>query len=56
MRRVLVYRKAMPIFKQGHPSGWAHLKLEPNAGILELRCLDPNHPAHRQTHRLEWRA
>jgi hypothetical protein len=43
------------VFKKGNPSGWAHLRLEPNAGLLELRCLDPDHPAHRQIHRLEWR-
>jgi hypothetical protein len=30
--------------------------LEQNAGVLELRCIDPGHAAHRQTHRLEWRA
>ena len=44
------------VFKKGNPSGWAQLKLEPNAGLLELRSLDPTHPAHGQRHPLEWQA
>jgi calcineurin-like phosphoesterase family protein len=44
------------VFKKGNPSGWVQFKLEGDAVLMELRCVDPNHPAQGQRHRLDWRA
>ena len=43
------------VFKKGNPSGWVQFKLEPDAALMELRCVDPRHPAQGQQHHLQWR-
>jgi len=43
------------IFKEGNPSGWVHATAGRTNMRLELRCLDPKHPAHGRVHDLEWR-
>jgi 3',5'-cyclic-AMP phosphodiesterase len=43
------------IFRQGDPSGWVHATTRPDGMKLELRCLDPLHPAQGQVVDLKWR-
>jgi Icc protein len=43
------------IFRQGDPSGWVHATTRPDGMKLELRCLDPQHPAQGQVVDLKWR-
>jgi len=43
------------VFRDGDPSGWVHARLEDRGVRLELRCLDPQHPAHGRVAELEWR-
>lgn len=43
------------VFREGQPSGWVHAALAKGGMRLELRCIDPAHKAHGQTHNLEWR-
>ncbi len=43
------------VFQKGEPSGWVQATLERKAMRLELRSLDPAHPAHGQVLRLAWR-
>lgn len=45
---------AYPFDKQ-QPTGWVRALLEPQGMRLELRALDPQHPAHGQTRALAWR-
>lgn len=42
-------------FRTGDPSGWVDLELAEQGAILELRSLDPAHPAHRKRTELQWR-
>ena len=44
------------VFREGEPSGWVHARLQDSGVQLELRCVDPNHEAHGQKVRLEWRS
>lgn len=44
------------VFRENVPSGWAHARLERDGMSLELRCVDPFHPAHGETVRYPWRA
>lgn len=46
---------AYPFDKQ-QPSGWVRAQLEPKSLRLELRALNPAHPAHGAVHTLAWRA
>lgn len=43
------------IFREGDPSGWIHATTRPNGMKLELRSIDPKHPAHGQVVDLKWR-
>jgi hypothetical protein len=43
------------VFRDGDPSGWVCARLEDRGMRLELRCLDPQHPAHGRVAELEWR-
>ncbi len=38
-----------------HPNGWVQAELERRGMKLQLRCVDPEHPAHQQTVSLRWR-
>jgi 3',5'-cyclic AMP phosphodiesterase CpdA len=42
-------------FKAGDPTGWVDLRLTERGAALQLRALDPNHPAHGKTTELSWR-
>jgi 3',5'-cyclic AMP phosphodiesterase CpdA len=42
-------------FKDGEPTGWALARIGDSGMKLELRCTDPGHPAHKQSHELVWR-
>jgi hypothetical protein len=44
------------VFHAKDPSGWVDARLTPGGAKLELRCLDPKHHRHAETHHLEWRA
>ena len=44
------------LFRKGDPNGWVDARLTPGGATLELRCLNPKHPRHAETHHLEWRA
>ena len=43
------------LFRKGDPNGWVDARLKPGGATLELRCLNPRHPRHAETHHLEWR-
>jgi len=43
------------VFSEEQPSGWVLATLEARGCTLELRSLDPSHPAHGAEHRLDWR-
>jgi len=43
------------VFNEGDPSGWVQATLERHGMKLELRSMDPKHPAHGQVVRLAWR-
>jgi len=43
------------VFSEEQPSGWVLATLDPEGCHLELRSLDPAHPAHGIGHRLAWR-
>jgi Icc protein len=43
------------VFAKGDPSGWVEARLRAGGGALELRSIDPNHPAHGQVFDLTWR-
>lgn len=43
------------IRETGIPNGWVHATLLQEGVRLELRCLNPSHPAHQQTVNLKWR-
>ncbi len=43
------------IFRAGDPSGWVHATTRPDGLKLELRTIDPNHPAQGQVVDLAWR-
>jgi hypothetical protein len=44
------------LFRQGDPNGWVDAQVKPGGATLELRCINPKHPRHAETHHLEWRA
>lgn len=44
------------VFTAGKPSGWIHATLRDDGARLELRCIDPTHPAHGTATALTWRA
>jgi len=44
------------MFKRSQPSAWVLAQLAPAGMTLELRSLDPKHPAHGQKTQLTWRA
>jgi hypothetical protein len=44
------------VFQQGDPSGWVDAHLLENGMTLQLFCVDPIHPAHKQRVELTWRA
>ncbi len=44
------------VFSKGQPSAWVLAQLTPAGITLELRSLDPKHPAHGQKAQLTWRA
>jgi hypothetical protein len=44
------------IFMKGQPLGWTDMHLEKNGAKLQLHCLDPKHPLHKDKLDLEWRA
>jgi 3',5'-cyclic-AMP phosphodiesterase len=44
------------VFREGDPSGWVHARVDDQSIRLELRCLNPLHPAHGQVTQLQWRA
>lgn len=44
------------VFEKPQPAGWVRALLEPQGMRLELRALNPQHPAHGRTHTLTWRA
>jgi 3',5'-cyclic-AMP phosphodiesterase len=44
------------VFREGKPSGWVRAVLEENGMRLELRCVNPAHPAQGQVVHLAWRA
>lgn len=43
------------VFSEEQPNGWVRATLESDGCTLELRALDPAHPAHGVEHRLAWR-
>lgn len=43
------------VFAHGKPSGWIHATLRDEGARLELRCINPTHPAHGAATELEWR-
>lgn len=44
------------IFRAGDPAGWVDVRLAEQGATLELRSLDPAHPAHGKRTQLNWRA
>ncbi len=44
------------LFREGDPAGWVHAQVRPTSIRLELRCIDPRHPAHGEVQDLAWRA
>jgi 3',5'-cyclic-AMP phosphodiesterase len=44
------------LFKAGLPNGWVDVTIRDNGATLELRALDPKHPAHGKVTELRWRA
>jgi hypothetical protein len=42
-------------FRAGDPSGWVDMQLAEQGAALELRSLDPAHPAHGKRIELQWR-
>lgn len=42
-------------FKAGDPAGWVDVHLAEQSATLELRSLDPAHPAHGKKSELKWR-
>jgi 3',5'-cyclic-AMP phosphodiesterase len=42
------------VFQSAMPSGWVDVKLAQDGATLELRCIDPAHKQHGETHKLEW--
>jgi 3',5'-cyclic AMP phosphodiesterase CpdA len=44
------------IFRAGDPAGWVDVRLAEKGATLELRSLDPAHPAHAKRTELQWRA
>jgi 3',5'-cyclic-AMP phosphodiesterase len=43
------------VFTAGDPNGWVEARLASGGAALELRCLDPAHPAHASVVELAWR-
>jgi Icc protein len=43
------------VFAAGNPSGWVEARLKPEGMTLELRSLDPAHPAHGKVLDFAWR-
>lgn len=43
------------IFREGDPAGWIHATTRRDGIKLELRSVDPKHPAHGQVVDLKWR-
>jgi Icc protein len=43
------------VFAAGKPSGWIHATLRDDGARLEMRCIDPAHPAHGHVTDLAWR-
>lgn len=43
------------VFKDGDPSGWVDMHLTDKGARLELRSMDPKHPAHGEVKELKWR-
>lgn len=43
------------VFREGDPSGWVHATARAEGMRLELRCVDPQHPAQGQVVDLKWR-
>jgi predicted phosphodiesterase len=43
------------VFKQGDPSGWVDVFLNPDGATLTLNSLDSVHPSHGKTTELTWR-
>ncbi len=43
------------VFEDGKPSGWVRAMLADDKMQLELRCVDPKHPAQGQKKTLNWR-
>lgn len=43
------------VFRPGEPRGWVRSQVHASGMDLELRCLDPANPRHRERHALAWR-
>lgn len=43
------------VFHEGNPTGWVQAKCQKEGMRLELRCVDPRHPAHGEVVDLTWR-
>lgn len=43
------------VFRENEPAGWVHAQTRRSGIRLELRCIDPKHPAHGQVQELTWR-
>ena len=44
------------VFTPGKPSGWIHASFRDDGARLEMRCIDPTHPAHGNVTELTWRS
>lgn len=44
------------VFGEGKPNGWVDFRLNEGGAVLELRCIDANHPQHAQQTELRSRS
>ena len=44
------------VFTPGRPAGWVDTKMSDGGALMQLRCVDPNHPQHMEKLELAWRA
>ncbi|MGK0188435.1 MAG: Icc protein [Verrucomicrobiales bacterium] len=43
-------------FGKGKPHGWIDMNLTDAGAVLQMRCIDPEHPKHGERHQLQWRS